>query len=371
MMRRKVPAALLLAGAITVALCGHFGGCDGEIPVKYVEPAEKYYVVYFCDYYDEEYDEPPLFYAYHPDGNVLDTFSLPLVPSREMTVSADGSLLYVTTENSVAVVDLATREVTLELPYAAVHEVAVSSDGRMVALMDLIGGGLRILRTSDYSVIYQDTADVPHGEFSGNCKRFYYSVWSGSRFEVCVVALDSLHEVFRRGFTYTGGSMNITQVQPSADEEKWFLYASIGGGNAFFLVYDCVGDTITFWDHFTPGRGEFEITADEEYVFYTSPGGMIGNGPPPPYAIMIYDVGNNEVSKEISTLRQVNDTLTDFLSAGEICITPDNKWLVAISRYGQDTIIIIDIETMEIERYLELGSSGYPLLSGPTCQKCK
>jgi hypothetical protein len=128
MMKRKVPAALLLAGAITITLCGYFAGCDGEIPVKYVEPPEKDYVVYFyrtCEYSNGYCDDTPLFFGYHPESNVLDTFSLPLVPSREMTVSADGSLLYVTTENSVAVVDLATREVTLELPYAGVHEVSV------------------------------------------------------------------------------------------------------------------------------------------------------------------------------------------------------------------------------------------------------
>jgi hypothetical protein len=55
-----------------------------------------------------------------------------------------------------------------------------------------------------------------------------------------------------------------------------------------------------------------------------------------------------------------------LIEADELCITPDGKWLVAVTRFGENTLILINVETLAIERYIELG--GQPWLRGPVCQ---
>jgi len=83
----------------------------------------KDYVVYFGDgaRIDGKY------YGYHPLTSQVDSFSLPVEEWWGMTVSSDGTILYVVAQNdTIMVVDLDTKTIITKLPYEAKGEVAVS-----------------------------------------------------------------------------------------------------------------------------------------------------------------------------------------------------------------------------------------------------
>jgi len=357
-MIRKV---LLVFAVMLLVMC--LAGCKGN-PSK-PEPDDKQYLVYFyrnCDYEDGYCNESPILLAYNPYTDVLDTFPLPVAPSGDLGIAPDGSVLYMPTESAVAVVDAKTQAVVTELPYPEVHYVAVSGDGSMIALMS---DSLTILKTSDYSLVYRDTVEVGLGSFSDDCGRFYYAGREDIYMAACIVTLDSSLEKTCRLITGSTHAEYVWQFEPSKDETKWFNYSEIGFERWVFGVIDLSLDTSIFVHLLIPGLGEFEVTPDERYIFYTNPGGMIGSLPPP-FQIYVYDVMENRLADSIGTLRVENDSVIEYLTGGDIAITPDGKWLVALTRYGGRAIIVVDVTTREFVRYVDVG--GGPYLFSATCQ---
>ena len=360
-------SVVIVLTVLLVALCAAgmavlLTSCDSN-PVD-PEP-EKQYLVYFyrnCDYKDGYCNESPILLAYNPYADVLDTIPLPLAPSGDLGISPDGEYLYVSTGASVAVMYLKTRQILRQLLYPDIHYIAVSGDGTMIALM---GDSLEILRTEDYSLVYRDPVPVAKGTFSENCQRFYYAGREGVYNAACIVSLDSSLEKTCRLITSPTHTENVWQFAPSKDETKWFTYSQIGSETWLFGVIDLPTDFSIFLHVLVPGQGEFEVTPDEQYIFYTNPGGMFAEWPPP-FQVYVYEVAQNRLADSIGTLWVENDSIIEFLTGGDLAITPDGKWLIALSRYGGRAIIVIDAATLEVVRYVDLG--GSPYLLSATCQ---
>lgn len=344
----SIKAAILIAGGI-LSLCLYFAACDSKKPVEPVQLKD--YSVYFCDLNSDDQ-----YFGYHPLTGQLDSFSIPIKPERGMTVSADGKKLYLALADSSFVVDLDDLHNITKLPYSAGGGVAVSPDNQLVAIL---GNGLNILSTSDYSVIFDDTDGVRFGTFSTDSKSFYCL---GGDTYVYKVALDGSSPVTRKwlsgGWSY--------QIIPSVDEAKWFLYSIIAECRYLFEVYDVDKDSVIFREYISPGNGEMELSLDGRYLFYTNPGFRISYCiDPPPSSFTAFDVEKNQIHRVISTIGVFDGTNPDFWPIGSVEITPDGHWLV-----GMDTdfeaLLVLDITKMEIEKYILL--SGQRYLYGLTCQ---
>jgi len=332
-------------------------GCEERVTQPWPPPEPpKDYVAYF---YDALSNEGNWYFAYHPLTNNIDSFYLPYESTP--VISADGKKMYVRdgAHDAIAVVELDSFTVVDQLPYGA--PLAVSPDNQLIAVYS---DGLYILRTSDYSEVFRDTTLGGRGVFSSNSKSFYGTTgWSPGPpdpFAYRVDLADTLSPVTKKTFP-DGGPL---QLVPSLDEKKWFLYLKFDTFGCLFAVYDILTDSIIFRDHLTPGTGDLELTPNGRYVFYTNPGTLL-IGPPPPFSFTAYDVDKNEIHKVISTIGVFDEPHDIGVPVGEICITPDGRWLVAIMTGGYDYVFALDIENMNIDRYrLVYG----PMLYGLACQ---
>jgi hypothetical protein len=357
MSRHWITFLLLTLAAVVVLLlaCG-----DDPVGPEPVTPKE--YPIYFYSHYDDSTgypDDTPRFMSYNPYTDVVDTFMLPLIPTQDLGISPDGQKLYVTTEDNVAIVDLKTRQLVGELPYPDVHNVETSMDGSRIALL---GKELWILDAANYEVLYHDTDNVLKGTFSDDGKHFY----CGRALEGgCVITPDSTPQKVCRQFPTGIGFLVTWQFEAIQDGARWLIYGLYADERWLFSTYDPAVDSPLFVDPLVPGQGEFVVTPDNKLAFYNNPGGMIVIMPPT-FEISICNLQTNTLVDRISTIHQIDSTSRDLIAADELCMTPDGKWLLALTRFGQNTLILINVETLTIERYIELG--GVPWLRGAVCQ---
>jgi len=331
--------------AAGLALLWSFG-CDDK-PTEPKGAAARDYPVYFVDLHRSDSN---WYFTYHPLTNELDSVFLPfeLFP----VISADGKLMYIrdAQHNNTAILELPSFEIIGDLPYVA--PLAVSPDNRLLAVWR---NGLCVINTDDYSEIFSDTS-LSGGEFSFNSQRIYGFTKQGSAYKLDLA--DSLFPVTVKSFP---GNLVRSVVTPP-DESRWYVY--LATSHVFlFLVYDVGCDSVVFVDDFYPGQGEMAITPDGRYVFYTNPGGM-PYSPGPPW-ITVYDAESNNFSNLIITVGALPEPYEEGVAVGELCITPDGRWLVAIHtdfRY----ILTIDTKTQKPVRGRLFG--GYRHHQGLACQ---
>ncbi len=338
-----VLAALLIA---IVASCGD------DNPVESNAPED--YIVYFA-----EVDNPGWCYTYHPVANTLDSFALPFETRGGMTVSADGRRLYIGREQSIAVFNTRTHNVIGELPFAG--GVAVSVDNQYLAIT---GDRVRILRTDDYEVIYEDSAAAGSGAFSRNSRHFYYT---HTRLYPPATAVICVDLGTRRADVKTVSNVErYSNILPSPDESLWYLWVDNPCGT-HFEAYSPVQELAIFEQFFILGNGSIMVDPDGTRVFCSNPGPWIV-----PAICMwgeqsilyIYSPIQNSMTS-ISTKGLVDQWPYDvYLPIGPMAMTPDHKWLVL----GTDTpyILRLDLQTMTIEQYLHTGRDRR--MYGFTCQ---
>ncbi|MBN1211104.1 MAG: hypothetical protein JXA92_00875 [candidate division Zixibacteria bacterium] len=318
-------------------------GCDDDKPNGPVEPKD--YPVYFCD----PVGSPPELFTFYPIARRVDSIDLNWLPVTVM-LSADGKILYFNNEDSYLAVNAADMSVIAELPG---YVWGVSSDNRFIAVSN---NGVKILRTSDYSVFFEDSTVTAHsGVFTCDGKR-YYSSTSNRVYRVDLS--DSNHSVTQ--FEFTDGG--VVQVIPSIDETKLFLYIGIRTWLSAFEVYDILEDSIIFRDYLVPGYGHMAISPNGKYVFYTNPG-RSGTDPSHLFGFIIFDVEANQIDRVVVD--------TNFFTGpnwgappGLPVVTPDSRWLVmlgGILNYG--ILYLYDIQTGELVHREDWGGYGAHLFT--------
>jgi hypothetical protein len=317
----------VVTGFLLVALLWscHDKGVEPKLP--------KDYVVYFA-----QFDFVQKVYAFHPTTLRLDSTDIPWNPGGGITVSADGSRLYLNDQTKVVVVDTGTYSLVSELPYPSRWPVAVSPDNQLVAVT---GDDLHILRTSDYSVVFSDTDRTGNGWFSPDSKTFFCAAWGGGTGKAYAVNLaDSTYPVTRKAF---GG---VVHVKPSMDQTKWFLYCN-GGGASAFKVYDVSADSIIFQQSLYPGYGEFAVSPDGKYVFYTNPG-RTGTDVPK-LEFTIFDVKANQVSKVVTDTAIFSDSGKWVAPPNLVAVTPDSRCLTILGgNMSVYMLFLYDIQTQQL-----------------------
>jgi len=328
-MQRFCGIVLSLLAAIVYAL---IISCGDDNPSGPGMPED--YAIYFDDGAHEGW-----FYEFRPLTMTLDSFFLAIRPRARFTVSANGKLLFVGTEDALSVVDLRSRSVINELPY--IGATTVSRDNRFLAVM---GNGLYILNLADYSVLYSDTISSGHGAFSRDGNHFYCARYNRETDSSSVFVVDVRRHKARSYPVPSGPFLN--DVIPSADESRLFLTYQAGSCASIFMVYDFKHDSIIYADFLTPGNGRMLLTPDGKKVFYTNPGPQFDIGcPRAPSEIYVFDVATN-TRGSISTLYLAPPPLDVYLPMGELAVTPDNVRLVTSHPGGFEFLLVLDINTM-------------------------
>ena len=341
-MKKLISIRIRLLVPLLFCIC-LLGNCD-----KPFEPVQfKNYPFYISAV------NPSQVFVFYPATKKLDSIGIPWTPGLGVTPSADGKILYIPQGSSVLVVDADSFTVMTQLLYSPLYPVVVSPDDQYLAIA---GYDLYIIRTSDYSLVFRDTAELLYseGSFSSDSKSFYCASTAsqGSNFVVSRVDLsDSLFQVTRTPFA--DGSVN--QVISSIDDTKWFLYLAVGLWTYAFEVYDAVQDSIIFRDILVPGAGKMTSSPNGKYVFYTNPG-RSATDPPSDLSFKIFDVEANMVEAIVSD--------TNFFCFGTGCaapkflaVTPDSRWLGVLGgdAFQIPAFYLYDVHKRELV-YREIGN---------------
>ena len=326
---RTLSLMVLVGSALIVTTC------SDKVPTKPDPPPEQ--VVYMWDGGQEN-----RYFACKPATNELDSFAIDFNPSYGLCVSPDGQRLYGAGDDGVAVIDLTTRTLIRVLPYLAYDGVLASPDGHTLAVGS---DSLLILSTVDYSVLFHQPLFLGAAAFSRDGKKLY----SITKDSITTINLSGGMSAKSRSneFGYVG------RLRLSPDESRWYLYRSHGLYTFSFAVYDIALDSMVFVLGLTPGAGDLEVTPDGGYVFFTSPGGLMF-GPPPQYTFASYNTQTGQV-----TFFKFNSECTaarDFYPMGELSVTPDGRWLTAVSGPCGGHVISFDIPNMAMTSFTCTGN---------------
>ncbi len=338
---------------VLVALCAGLlvVSCNDDKPTE--PDPEKDYPVYIADI-----NQPRLF-TYYPQSRTIDSANIPWRAEEGITVSADGRLLYLALYNEVVVVDAGSLTEVTRLPYQPDDQVAVSPDNRLVAIAN---GGLHLLSTSDYSVVFDDTVPVIHCRFSED-NQTLYCVRQGTG---SVYTVDLGDSTYPTSVTEVSDGLLHFAV-PSVDERKLMLYARYDTFLFAFEVYDRLLDSTVFQDVLVPGFGQVEITPDGRFAIYTNPG-RSGTDPLPPGTFTIYDVETNTILDTVSTLEY---ELPPCICAPNMAaISPGGRWLIVIAgiQLAPQVLYLYDLEHDSLVHYHDFGTV---VLTNPTVQQIK
>jgi len=321
-------------------------GCDDDKPNGPVEPKD--YPVYFCD----PTDTPPQLFTFYPIARRVDSTDINWQP-KTIQLSADGRILYFNNrDGSHLAVNADDLSLIAELPGPV---FGVSPDNQLIAISQ---NGVKILRTSDYSVFFEDsTLPVQSSVFSFDGESFYCNTYT-SVYKVDLT--DSSYPITKIDITTEGG---IVHVIPSVDETKLFLNISIHTSIWAFEVYDVLLDSITFRDYLIPGHGRMTISPDGKYVFYTNPGSPITDSPPL-MGFKIFDIESNQIDKVVE-----NDSFFTgpnwIAPPGLPVVTPGSRWLVMLGGiFNLGVLYLYDIQTGELVHRDDWG--GYSHLFTPS-----
>ncbi len=336
----------LWAFVVIPGLVVYLVSCNGKATQPQHVPDEpKDYRVYFCN------PEPvPKLFIYHPVTRHLDSMDLPWSGVRYVTASADGQRLYLTLENSVIVVESDSLTFIAELPHGGRGAVAVSSDGKLLAVA---GKDLYILRTTDYSIVYHDTTSVGSVTFSTDNSRVYGAIFNQRKSYELDLA-DSTRLVGRTVFA-DGAPM---QLVPTPDESKWLLYLISGGDIYAFEVYDVQADSIVFAQDFCGGPGQIAIMPNGKYAFYGNPASFHSPGSSD---LMVFDIESNRIDEVVNTEAFIDSLTPYYFPVGSMVVTPDNRWLIAQDGVTAHSVLLYDIEQRELVDYHTLGFSNVEL----------
>jgi hypothetical protein len=308
---------------------------------------EMNYAVYFYSTYGDEG-----LYKYYPLTQELDSADLHYQVTgydhfNSLHVSADGELLYMPFEQIIVVFDSDSLYPVAELPYKTRYPVAVSPDGKYIAIF---GNGVWVLNTSDYSVYYHDTTNAVRGVFSSNGMRLYAM---GSETEppytayLYVLDLSGPEPVLEK--RKSPGSSS--RFLPTSDESKFVLVDASG----WIRIFDVASDSIVFSHYMRGAKGRVALTPDDKYAFY---GSMTPIAPPDPgtSAFAMIDVQNNQLEEIVSTRFVIDSITPDWFEVGSVQVTPDGKYLVMLDGPFAYRLLLYSLESRTFVDYINFGN---------------
>jgi len=345
-MRAIFLRAATAALALFVGVVVYHAGC-GEDKGTGPEPAAKKYPIYFMGATKKAGDK--ICYRYFPATRELDSFNLPVWPDNYISVSSDGSEIWISGSDRIYIYDLSSESIKKELTYnVGGAAVVFSPDGRLATIYE--EGNLYIINADDYSVLFHDSEDVLYGWFgigqfidNGNkyithqYPDYIYQVDLGHDCEVSRIQVEGIG-AFER-------------MLPSEDGRKYFIITRVGIYHSGFFVYDKELDSLVFSCAVAPQPARIKTSPCGRYVYLTA-GGTLNSVHLPPFSFAIYDAEANRIIEEVEI--PIEELPDYYMPLDRIVITPDGRHLFGTWIFMSDCLPAYDLlqkDTVEILRF--------------------
>lgn len=294
-------------------------GCEDN-PVS---PAE---VTDYKVYYWRSQGDYNLF-TYHTKSFEFDSFMVAYDASSSISVSADGSLLYFSNQDSTTVVNSETLEYVRTIPYFChlYNSIKVSPSGDYIAIP---GQELVILETNNYTEIFKDSSNNYDGQFSSDSKFYYYG---NSKIEL-------------NQSSGIKSNLNLATIpftsRPSINNNFIYLYL-----NDDVLFYDLLLDSVVQTFTFSPGLGDIIESKLTDKIFVSAPGNFSSFET----KLEFYAIDKN--SYQIDTIKtdHIIDNNSIPFEPSQFSITPDGRYLMILSPIGEPPFRMIQYDILKKE----------------------
>lgn len=232
-------------------------------------------------------------------------------------------------------------------PIPSYYGIAVSPDDRLLALC---GDSLLVVKTSDFSVVFHDSARAARPVFSRNSRTLYAVEGRNLQYAFIIRFGDSI-ACERHTFPTP-----IWRILPSPDEKRWFVYSVLGANTQGVGVYDPATDSLLEGTTTSPGRGDMEWTPDGKRLIYDSPGGYVVQGPVP-FAFFFADLSTGFQVSTVNTspLTDQDDSTFDGFRPSEMALSRDGQYLAAAPASLMGAFVIYNTWTGKFMRCWNYG----------------
>ncbi|HOD65851.1 MAG TPA: hypothetical protein PKW75_09225 [candidate division Zixibacteria bacterium] len=334
---RALLVAVALAGGVSLGLFELTADALTSAP-----PAD--YPAYFWDRH-----VPRTLYVYHTGSGTIDTMSLAQAPRWGVTVSADGGRLYLAADSLVAVLSARTLQTIAELPYRPGGPVAVSPDGRLVAV---VGDSVVVLAAADHRPIHVDTGAVRVAGFTHD-SRALYCVDSPESRSIRIIRFSPEGAMAER-IKFSDGFP--TQVWSDPDGERLFVRIRMQDLLDRVAVVDLLSGAELYSEFIFPGDGIVAGAPGWPWLVYTNSGRE--GGPEGSSSFKIFDLAANRPVREVRTRRFVNDSTPAAFPVGQAVVTPDGRKMVALDAPEGRQLLVYDLQSDRFLDWLPLGEEA-------------
>lgn len=298
---------------------------------------------------------------YHMTSGIFDSVRISLPSRISMATSPDGHQLYLGVWDYVLVLDTRSWDTLATLPYGRTNVfeagLAVSPNGRYLAVCQNLNQNLsylRILRTSDYSVVFADS-----GAALGTQLFAPYFSPDNRYFVVRGSAGIYMLDLQSRPPQLVDQHLASEPLQTDRNDRRWFYTDGWG-----LRIYDTDGDSVIYANIPGGGGSAAVLSADEHYLFYVYLGSFWE--PSPDKSIHVMDLTNGYALSSIPTSNLTDQNGVVYpvtLLGNKLIISPDGRKLLVGGNLAGAGWLTLDIPTMQIEKFYSLQMFNF------TCQR--
>ena len=335
---------------ITSVLWLIFLSCT-EAPLQPEPIVEVGYKVYF-----QNYDRPEKWLTYNPETDILDSITLPTELGYRAEISPDGKRMYMSHVYGYynTVIDLETKELITILPFGGTY-LDLSPDGSLLAFSQ---NGLQLINTTDWSVKFSNSLwPMRYATFSNDGTQLLGSRLEGSQLLYGTANINNPDSVELVSLDWGGSFSFGGHALTSQPDDHWYLWSK-ATDKEYFVAWDPVADSAIYVDTIDRqwnALRKHHLSNDGRYVIYRSSSDY--GTPPPVDASCEFRVYDTELGYTVDTVvtriyHESGDTT--HMVPYELVITPDSKWVVGTDFNFSNYIVIYNLETLSIERFVEI-----------------
>lgn len=346
-----------LSGLLILWLMLLTSGCGSDSPTN-SGPARDYPVYFYSP-------QAARYYEYHPQTNLLDSFSLSVIPGKSMNVSADGRTLWIARDDTVYIADLASKTVVHAIPFRAAGQIAFSPDNQYAALMRK---HLTIVRTSDYQVVLLDTGTTQYGQYwaSGQFSfdgRYYYGITGGEYALAFFAAIVDIAD----GFSISHDSLPDPyprDIPMTADNRHWLVSMDMSWNVARFRMVERNSGDVSCEAFFEPGPIRMQESRGGRFTYLSGGGNYLAMSSPP-FTLVIYDRLKNSLTDTLMVAFSMSGRDYSHYPLDKFVVTPNDIWLVGSAFIFPRWLFVCNLNNTSAARVLDLGDRDILFL---TCQ---
>lgn len=340
----------LFIGSLWCVCC--MANCDRDCGPPEKSILRKNYPIYFL-----RAGNANSYFVLHSTSLQIDTVPLLLHPIRDFESSVDGTRIYISVNDSIAVVDASTGSVLRWLHNGtnSARPAFESSDGSLLALTG--GDTLKVLSTIDFTLVIADTARINAGDFSPNGK---YLLGKAAD-HLLRLDLESGHvERF----------YNVLDAQTAALISSYTGDSCYQYSNPSFDAWDLRGISLAtgtrfYWRSITPGYGDIVRSHDARFLAISNPG-RSNSFLPGDQFLSVVDTRNGFSGTIVSTVGFPDNEPEESMTPGILLFLPDGRLVAASStNYVTGEVFIYDSYVDSMLIYLDLGLPQVVNLTGP------